>query len=134
MLSLQELQRYDWMPFYDCTSNCRNKKSGAKVGQFLAVSGYNNRWQIFNVVGGLPVIDCYVSSLPDAVKIARFIDEKYNIYLALWQVYPDWDIPMAARLSIPHGEAIYNALCGLAMLGRNVNYQDLINQLAVRMQ
>jgi hypothetical protein len=134
MLTLQELNQYDWMPFYDCTSNCKNKKSGAKVGQFLAVSGYNNKWQIFNVVGGLPVIDCYINSLPDAVKIAQFLDKSYGDYLALWQVYPNWDIPMAARLSIPHGEAIYNTLCGLAMLGRSVNYQDFADQLTAKLQ
>jgi hypothetical protein len=129
MLSLEELQKYNWTQFYECTTNIKTKRSGARVGRYLAVSGYDNQWTIYQVFGGLPVADFTVSSLQDAVKIAQFIDQHYKEYLAILEVYPRWNILQAAKLSIPHGETIYSAICALEQLDRKISYQDFVDQL-----
>jgi hypothetical protein len=67
--NFQELLKYDWINFYDNRTNCRDKKSGAKIGKYFAISGYKDKWQIYNVFGGVPVLDCWINSLDDAVKI-----------------------------------------------------------------
>jgi hypothetical protein len=129
MLSIEELKRYEWCRFYDCRSNLKEKRSGAKCGKYLAISGYDNQWRIFNIYGGLPILDAFIISLSDAIKIAKYISERYNEFLAVWEVWPDWDLIGIARLSVPEGEAIYNTLNELNVSNRSVTYNDFINLL-----
>lgn len=124
MTSLQELLKYEWVEFFDCRTNVRDKKSGAKVGRYLAVSGYNNQWKIYEVLGGMPVLDTWVSNLDDAVKIAQYIDKQYGDYLGIYGIWLKADVVGIARLSVPEGEIIYNTLSELIKLNRPINYND----------
>src|SRR4030042_4716 len=109
MLTLEELRRYEWVQFYDCRTNLKDKKTGAKIGNYLVASGYDNKWRIYNIFGGLPVIDLWINSLVDAVNIAQAIEKTYGEFLSIWEVWIDIDLLCIARLSVPHGEEFYNA-------------------------
>lgn len=134
IMNLEELRCYEWIQFYDCRSNVKDKKAGARVGKYLACSGYNDRWRIFQTYGGLPVLDTWIDNLGDAVKIANIIDKEYAEFLGVWEVYPDWDLIGIARLSVPHGEAIYNAIHKLEALNRSINYNDFYQLLMEKMK
>jgi hypothetical protein len=134
MLSLEELRKFEWVSFCDCRTNVREKRSGARIGDYLAISGFDNKWLIFSTLGGRPVINACISSLQDAEKIAKFINKSFGDYLGIYELWPNADVIGIARLSVPNGELIYNALCGLVELGRTVSYQDFINILAARVQ
>jgi hypothetical protein len=128
-LSLEELRAYEWVQFYDCRTNVKDKKSGARVGKYMAISGYGDKWKIYQIIGGMPVIDCWIVSLPDAVKIAQLIDKVYGDYLGVWEIWPSADMIGIARLSVKGGEAVYNAITEVNKLNRNISYQDFINTL-----
>jgi hypothetical protein len=134
MLTIEELRAYDWVAFYDCRTNLKDKKTGAKVGDYLAISGYDNKWKIYNIYGGLPATDIWIGSLSDAVKIAQAIEKVYGEYLAIWEIWQDVDIICIARLSVEHGEAVYNALCELEKLNRTITYNDFITILKEKMK
>lgn len=134
MLSLQELRKYEWCSFFDTRTNAKIKKTGARVGRYLAISGYDDKWQIYSVFSGLPIIDAWINSLEDAVNISKLILQAYSEYVAILESYPDWDMLCVARLSIPNGQAIYTALCGLSKLNRTASYQDFINLLSAKIQ
>jgi nicotinamide riboside transporter PnuC len=129
MLSIAELRKYDWISFYDCRSNIKDKKSGAKVGRYMAISGYDDKWRIYQIYGGLPVIDVWITSLTDAVKIAGVIEKTYGEYLAIWEIWTDVNVVSIARLSVDGGEKLYNALCELELLNRPVNYNDFMEKM-----
>lgn len=129
MLSLQELSKYEWVQFYDCRTNIKDRKSGARVGKYMAVSGYDNRWKIYQTYGGLPIIDVWITSLPDAVKIAQAIEKIYGVYLAIWEVWTDVNVLEIARLSVDNGEAICYALNDLVALNRDITYNDFYQLL-----
>ena len=124
MLSIEELRRHEWVQFYDCRSNLKDKKSGAKIGKYMVASGYDNRWRLFQIYGGLPVVDVWITSLGDTVRIANVIEETYKEYLSIWEIWTDVDVVAIARLSVDGGEKLYNALCKLERLNRPVNYSD----------
>ena len=128
-LSLEELRKYEWCSFYDCRTNVKDKKSGARVGHYLAVSGYGDRWRLFQIIGGLPIMDCWITSLPDAVKIAQYIDKAYGDFLGIWEIWPGADMIGIARLSVSGGELIYNAITELNKLNRNITYQDFMERI-----
>ena len=129
MLTLEELRRYEWVQFYDCRTNLKDKKTGAKVGDYLVITGYGDKWKIFNIYGGLPATDIWINSLADAVKIAQVIEKVYGEYLAIWQIWTDVDVIAIARLSVEHGEAVYNALCELERFGKVITYNDFVIKL-----
>lgn len=132
-MNLEELRRYEWINFYDCRTNIKDKKAGAKVGKYLAVSGYDTKWKIYQTYGGIPILDVWITSLADAVKIAQVIDKEYNQYLGVWEVYPDWEVLGIARFSVPNGEAIYDVIHELEALNRPINYNDFETTLNVRL-
>lgn len=123
-MDLSELRRYDWCTFYDCQTNIKEKKSGAKIGKYLACSGYESKWKIYQVYGGLPVIDVWITSLADAVRIAQEIAREYSEYLPIYESWPDCDLLGIARLSVPGGDKIHNVLTELEKLNRPISYQD----------
>lgn len=123
-MNLDELRKYEWCNFYDCRTNIKDKKAGARIGKYLAASGYDQKWMLFQVYGGLPVVDVWITSLSDAVKIAMKIQEIYMEYLGIWEVWTDVNVLEIARLSIPNGEAVCFTLHDLVALNRPVNYND----------
>lgn len=125
-MNLEELRKYDWVSFYDCRTNIKDKKAGAKVGQYMAISGYDQKWMIYQVYGGLPVINVWITSLADAVKIAQAIEKIYGKYLGIWEVWTDVNVLEIARLSVDHGEDLCDTLHDLVALNRPVNYNDFI--------
>ena len=86
-MDLDELRKYEWIPFYDCRTNIKDKKAGAKVGRYMAVSGYDTSWRIYQIYGGLPIADIIITSLADAVKIAQVIEKTYGDYLGIWEIW-----------------------------------------------
>ncbi len=134
-LSTQEMMKYDWVQFYVKRSNLKDKKTGARVGRYLAVAGWNDRWVIYNVFGGLPVMDDVIfNSIDDGVKVAKYIGGAYGEYLAIWEVWTDCDLLGIARLSVDQGEAIYETLDKLRYLGRNATYNDFTKILMSKLK
>lgn len=134
MMNLEELRHYEWVQFYDCRTNIKDKKAGAKVGKYMAVSGYDQKWKIYQVYGGLPIVDVWITSLVDAVKIAQVIEKMYAEYLAIWEVWTDVNVLEIARLSIDHGEAVCDTLHELVLLNRPINYNDFERILQEKMK
>lgn len=129
MLSLEELRQYEWINFYDCRTNVKDKKSGAKVGRYMVVSGYDNHWRLFQIYGGLPVLDVWITSLPDAVKIAQVIEKIYDGFLCVWEAWSDINVLEIARLSVPYGEAVCFTISDLVQIGKDINYNDFYQTL-----
>lgn len=128
-MDLAELRRYDWCNFYDCQTNIKDKKAGAKVGRYMAVSGYGSKWKIYQIYGGIPVMDLWITSLADAVKIAQVIEKIYGQYLAIWEVWETVNVLEIARISVDYGEAVCNTIHDLVQLGRDITYNDFITIL-----
>src|SRR4030042_6069953 len=124
MLTIEELRQYEWVQFYDCRTNLKDKKTGAKVGDYLVITGYGDKWKIFNIYGGLPIADVWINSLADAVKIAQAIEKVYGEYLSIWQIWTDVDLIAVARLSVPNGEAIYETICDIREIDKDTSYAD----------
>jgi hypothetical protein len=129
MLTIEELKKYEWINFYDCRTNIKDKKTGARVGKYMAVSGYDNKWRLFQTYGGLPVLDVWITSLPDAVKIAQVIEKIFGEYLAIWEVWESVNVLEISRLSVPYGEAVCFAIHDLVQLGKDINYNDFYQAL-----
>jgi hypothetical protein len=129
MLSIEELKKYDWCSFYDCRTNIKDKKTGARIGKYMVASGYDNQWKLFQVYGGLPIVDVWITSLSDAVKIAQTIEKIYGDYLAIWEVWETVNVLEIARLSVDYGEAVCNTLNDLVELNRSINYNDFYQLL-----
>jgi hypothetical protein len=129
MLTIEELKKYEWIQFYDCRTNVKDRKTGARVGRYMACSGYDNKWRLFQIYGGLPVLDLWITSLPDAVKIAQVIEKEYGQYLAIWEVWESINVLEIARLSVDHGEAVCFAIHDLVQLGKDINYNDFYQAL-----
>jgi hypothetical protein len=124
VLPREKLRQYNWVQFYDCRTNVKDRKSGALIGRYLAVSGYMDRWHIYQIMGGSLVINNWVTSFDDAVKIAQLIDKVYGDYLGVWEIWPSADMIGIARLSVKGGEAVYNAITEVDKLNRNISYAD----------
>jgi hypothetical protein len=129
MLTIEELKKYEWIQFYDCRTNVKDKKTGAKVGNYMACSGYDSKWRLFQIYGGLPVIDLWITSLPDAVKIAEVIEKIYGSYLGIWEVWENVNVLEIARISVPYGEAVCFAIHDLVQIGKDINYNNFYQTL-----
>ena len=121
--------QYEWLSFYDNRTNVKEKRSGAKVGRYLACTGYKDKWRIYEVLGGIPISECWICSLDDAVKIAQYIDNAYGDYLGIYGIWLKADVVGIARLSVPNGEKIYNAVQELGKLNRTISYNDFMQLL-----
>lgn len=117
----------EWINFYDQRTNIKEKLYGARVDRHLVVTAYRSKWRIFQVYGGLPIFNAWIATIEDAVQIAKFISEKYGEFLSIWEVWTDVDVLAIARLSIPDGEAIYQALQELDDQNKLISYRDFIN-------
>ena len=129
LMNLQEMLRFEWCTFYDQQTNVKEKRSGAKVGSYMACSGYKDKWKLYEVLGGMPVINCWICSLDDAVKIGEVIDKAYGDFLGIYGVWLKCDVIRIASLSVPDGLKIYNAVQALEKLSRIVSYQDFMQLL-----
>jgi hypothetical protein len=123
----------EWIFFNDNRTNRPDKKCGIKIGRYLAVTCVAGRWGIFQLYGGVLVVDnLWFMTEADCTKVAEYINEQYSEYLGIWEVYPDWDVIGIARLSISQGEKIYNVLMKLAASNQLATYEEFIRLLNVR--
>ena len=123
-MNLQEMEKYEWVSFHEKRSNAKTTRGGALVGRYFAISGYGDKWKIYQIFGGFPIMCGWVKSLTDGAKIAQYINDAYLEYLPVWEVWTDCDLLGIARLSIPNGEAIYKTLRDMEKLDRLYGFDD----------
>ena len=129
-MSLAITQNLEWLCFYDNRTTIKEKRNGANVGKYLACVGYKDHWRIYEVAGGTTLSDVWICSLEDALQIAQYIDSHYGDYLGIYGIWLKSDVIGIARLSVPDGEKIYNAVQELGKLNRTVSYNDFIQLLS----
>lgn len=135
-MNIEEMLKLDWVQFYEKRSNLKNRIGGVKVGRYFAIAGFGNRWKIYQIFGGFPILDAWIYSLEDGMKIAEYIDEVYKDYLMVWEApgWEDCDLLGIARLSIKNGDAIYSTLLELSSKYHDkVTYNDFANILVAKM-
>ena len=91
------------------------RQKGIRISDDLAVaysSPYSSedRYRVFSIISGRPVVPLEFSSMDDAKEFAVWMDKTYKEFWPLLQEYPRIDIPQVCMWSIPDGIRIKVAL------------------------
>ena len=99
--------------FYDKTSNIRKKRSGIRVGNYLCVSNVSvieERYKIFRVREGLPLVNAYFRNQNHAVEFAQYIDRLFSDYFVIWEEYPHADLFSLVKWTVKDGVRWYETM------------------------
>ena len=104
-------------------TNCSTRKTGLKVGDYLAVTGRDGHWKIFLIRQGLPLISLPFEDLKSAIEVAEWANKVYADYFPILDIY-DVDLISLTQWTIPHGEQYNQAFMKLPQ-DRPITRQDL---------
>ena len=113
------LNEYSLIKFKQKPSNLARTVTGRKVGSWLAVSYGDrpDRYIIYNIYSGNPVLMGEFLLIEDAIYTATFIHNKYAKYFALWKEFPELtmygdvvDGFSIVKWTIPDGLRLYETL------------------------
>lgn len=91
------------------------RQKGIKISDNLTVayaSPYSaeNRFRIFSIISGRPVVNLDFSNQNDAEYYAKLLDKTYQEFWPLLSEYPRMDIPQVCMWSVPEGIRIYETI------------------------
>jgi len=102
---------YEVISFTSRITNRSMPTNGISLaGGYIAVSGSENAYRIFNTRSGEPILRCRFRSLSDAIKFAEWIEKVYADYFEIWQDYPKADIISWCKYTVPNGIDIFGAI------------------------
>lgn len=98
--------------FNNCVGGVKVRQRGVKITDDLAVayaSPYSSeqRFRIFSIVSGRPVINLDFSNREEAIDYAKRLDKVYHEYWFLLSEYPKMSIPQVCMWSVPDGIRIW---------------------------
>jgi hypothetical protein len=89
------------------------RQRGIRISDDLVVayaspySDDKNRFRIFSIVSGRPVVNLDFYDRKDAEKFAKILDKVYKDYWFLLSEYPKMSIPQVCMWSVPDGIRIW---------------------------
>lgn len=95
------------------------RQRGIRISDDLVVayaspySDDKNRFRIFSIVSGRPVVNLDFYDRKDAEKFAKILDKVYKDYWFLLSEYPKMSIPQVCMWSVPDGIRTHVALSSL---------------------
>ena len=104
---------YESIEFNDTTSNVRKKRNGIKIGDYLCVSNVSTieeRYKIFRVREGLPLINAFFREIKHAVEFAEYIDRLFSDYFVIWEEYPRADLFSLVKWTVKDGVRWYETM------------------------
>jgi len=94
--------------FKDNRSNFAKKQTGERVGNHLLV-GVIDRGRYYAIFGlnGKLFVDCSFESYDACLSVALLIDELFDPYMPILEVYPQADVISLAKWSVERGLQVY---------------------------
>lgn len=119
------------VPFREVINGITIRRYGFQVGEWLAVSWASNadreKYRIFSVITGKPVIPNKFPDKETALEVADLLANTYKKYWEINEIYPDLDIIGVARWDFPNGVQWHLALSALKDKD-TINVTDITEQ------
>lgn len=91
------------------------------------VSGTNNQWKIYHLGKGKPFINVLFINLDDALATADWLNDVFEDYLPILDIYPDADLFGMVKWTVKDGIRIYEAIKLVLAMKRLVTKRDFTN-------
>ena len=104
-------RNYEVVNFNSKQTNKSSSVRGIALAQgFLAIAGVGGSYRIYNTQSGEPVIKGRFSDFKDALKFAFWIEEVYADYFDIWKAYPQADLFLWCRYTVPNGVVLFDTV------------------------
>src|SRR5512139_1440053 len=102
---------YELIDFGSKITNKRIEMRGYSFAKaYLAVSGSDQDYRIYNTISGEPIIRGRFLKLSTALKLAGILGERYQDWFEIWDSYPQADIISWCKYSVEQGAEIFEMM------------------------
>jgi hypothetical protein len=77
---------------------------------FLAISGADNSYRIYNTQSGEPLLRCRFLDFKEALQFARWIEQVYKDFFEIWMAYPEADLISWCKYSVADGARLFETI------------------------
>lgn len=104
-------KEYELIDFGSKITNKRVEMRGyAFAKSYLAVSGSDQDYRIYNTISGEPLLRGRFLKRSTALKLAGILEEKYQDWFEIWDSYPQADIISWCKYSVDGGAEIFETM------------------------
>ena len=93
---------------------------------YLAVSGSDHSYRIYNTLSGEPLIRGRFLELNEALKFAKMLENMYLDYFEYWDSYPQADLISLFKYTVDDGAKMFELVCLLDKL-ETISHQDVLD-------
>ncbi len=91
---------------------------------YLAVSGSDQDYRIYNTISGEPIIRGRFLKLSTALKLAKILEERYQDWFEIWDSYPKANIISWCKYSVDGGPVVFEFIELLDKL-ETISHEDM---------
>jgi hypothetical protein len=126
MLVIIENKEYELIWFKSKLTNQTVQMCGyAFARNYLAVSGSDHNYRIYNTLSGEPIIRGRFLELKEVLKFAQILETMYQNWFDIWEAYPKADLISWCKYSVDDGAKMFEMVEILDEL-ETISHNDVI--------